>query len=127
MKRPTLLSQLPGGDAPRTRRTDRATSHAAADASQRTMHQTKVRVLIVVNENGPIVGSEINDLYRFRGSRMDWEKVAYDSPRKRAGELAADGYLEVTGTRPAAGNHLEESIYALSEKGRRVVTLGLAR
>jgi hypothetical protein len=124
--KPSLLSSL-GGDTARTRKSHPATSHAAADVSQATIHQTKVRVLIVVKENGPLVGSEINDLYQFRGARSGWDRVAWDTPRKRAGELAADGYLDIIGTRPAVGNHLDESIYQLSEKGLRVVTLGLGR
>jgi hypothetical protein len=123
---PPILTLLPGGDTARTRRTDPATSHRAADVSQETMRLTKVRVLIVVRENGPLVGSEINDLYRFRSARTNWERVAWDTPRKRAGELASDGYLEVVGTRPAAGNHLEESIYGLTDKGRKALLMKVA-
>jgi hypothetical protein len=113
-----------GVDSPRARRTDPTTSHAAADQSQRLMHDTKLHVMQVLHVNPNTVGSELNDLYRFMGSRKDWNKVAFDSPRKRASELVADGYVDVVGTRTAS-NGTEQSVYALSEKGLRVVTLGL--
>lgn len=113
------------GDSPRVRRRDKGTSHAAADASAPAIRQTKFRVLLVVRDNGPICGSEVNDLYRFRGSRQAWARVAWDTPRKRAGELADDGYLDIVEERPAVGNNQPESVYQLSGKGLRVLTLGL--
>lgn len=122
---PTIIH----ADAPRTRATDPVTSHVAGDASQRHMHDTKTHVLLVVSKGNPagMTGSEINDLYVFTAARRDWARVGWDSPRKRAGELVEDGYLEVVGTRPAPGRGRSaiESVYALTEKGDRVVTLGL--
>lgn len=123
----TVPAILPDGDRARTRKSDPSTSHLAADVSQRHLHETKLHVLKVVSAHGPLVGSEINDLYVFMASRLGWRRVAWDSPRKRAGELAADGYLVVAGTRPVEGTSLEESIYELSPKGARVVTLGKTR
>lgn len=111
------------GDAPRTRKSDPVASHQAGDVSQRTLQQTKARVLQVVHANPGITGTEVNDLYRLMGARKEWERVAYDTPRKRAGELAADGYLEVVGERVGLNNQ-PEAIYELSEYGRKVVTLG---
>lgn len=110
------------GDAPRARKSDRRTSHQAADTSQGTLQETKVRVLKVLLE-GPATGTELNQRYRLKGGKSKWAKVAPDTPRKRAGELAADGYLEITEERRGA-NHQPEAVYALSEKGRKVVTLG---
>jgi hypothetical protein len=112
-------------DSPRVRKSDPVTSHIAGDASKASMHETKLRVLHLIADLGPLVGSEVNDHYRDRAWRRGWERrAAYDTPRKRAGELASDGYLEVTDTR-TGGNGLPESIYGLTDKGRRVVALGL--
>ena len=112
------------GDAPRARKSDPNTSQRAADTSAATLRQTKYRVLRVIEVHPDRPGSEINDLYRFMGARLNWSRVAWDTPRKRAGELADDGYLEVVGERPAVGNNQPESIYRLSEKGARVLRLG---
>jgi hypothetical protein len=106
------------GDFARTRKSDPRTSHIAGDVSQRSLKQTKVAVLELVLQEGELVGSEINDLYRLRASRHGWRQIAFDTPRKRAGELADDGFLEVVDERPAAGNHLPESVYAVTAKGR---------
>lgn len=122
---PTIVHE----DAPRARRTDPVTSQIAADVSQRQMHDTKGHVLLVVSKGNPegMTGSEINDLYVFTSARRDWAKVGWDSPRKRAGELVSDGYLEIVGTRaaPGRGRSAIESVYALTPKGERVVNLGL--
>lgn len=113
------------GDFARTRKSDPVTSHIAADASQRSMHATKRAVLLIVMQEGEIVGSEINRVYLDRKSRYGWGRIAFDTPRKRAGELAEDGFLEVVDQRPAEGNHLPESTYAITAKGRAV--LGVTR
>ncbi len=109
------------GDFARVRRSDPTTSHIAADVSQRSLKQTKFAVLELVLQEGELVGSEINDLYRLRASRHGWRHIAFDTPRKRAGELAADGYLAVVAERPAEGNHLPESTYAITDKGREML------
>lgn len=114
---PAILSTL-GGDAPRARRTDRVTSHIAADATQATIKVTKRRVLQIVLQEGPILGSELNDLYELRAARNDWHPIHRDSPRKRAGELAEDGFLDASETHQSAGNHLPEAEYRVTDKGR---------
>lgn len=119
---PTILFD----DSPRTRKTDPVTSHAAADQSQRMMHDTKVHVLLVLSVHHELSGSDLNDMYRLATARHGWKKVAWDSPRKRAGELVKDGYLNIVGTREGTNGTLE-SVYALSEKGQRVVDLGIVR
>lgn len=114
---PAILSTL-GGDTPRARRTDRVTSHIAADATQATIKVTKLRVLLIVLQEGPILGSELNDLYELRGIRNDWHPIHRDSPRKRAGELADDGFLDASETQQSAGNHLPEAEYRITDQGR---------
>ena len=109
------------GPGPRARRTDPDTSHVAADATQAHLHEAKQRVLRVVAVHGPLVGSEINDQYRVMASHHNWRRLAYDSPRKRAGELVADGFLRISGTRIAEGNSLPESIYAITDLGREAI------
>lgn len=105
------------GDTARARRSDPITSHIAADVSKRSMRQTKVAVLEIVLQEGEIVGSELNELYRLRSSRHGWGRIAFDTPRKRAGELADDGYLEVV-RYELGGNNLPESVYSITDKGR---------
>ncbi|TXK17376.1 hypothetical protein [Homoserinibacter sp. GY 40078] len=113
-----LVGTTLGVDAPRVRRGDRDNSHVAADASARSIHETKLRVLQIVLQEGPIIGAEINDLYDLRRSRNGWRKIHVDSPRKRAGELAADGLLEIVRDRVNPANHLPEAEYAITDAGR---------
>jgi hypothetical protein len=108
-------------DIPRARRSDPVTSHIAADATQAGLKEAKLRVLTLVAQHQPVAGSHLNDLYRLHGSRMNWKRLAFDSPRKRAGELAADGYLEVAEYAVADGNNLPEAIYRISDKGRTAI------
>lgn len=118
--RPTIIHT----DAPRTRRTDPATSHNAGDISQANLSTIKAHVLFVMAKSGAngLTGQEINDLYTFTRSRLGWDRCHFDSPRKRAAELVEDGYLEVTGTRaaPGRGQSSIESVYALTDLGRTV-------
>jgi hypothetical protein len=116
-----VTPMLWGDDYARTRRTDPVTSHLAGDASQRSMYATKRAVLHLVMQEGEVVGSEINDLYRLRAVREGWGRIAYDTPRKRAGELCQDGYLEVVDTRVADGNSMLESVYAITDRGRHMI------
>jgi len=104
-------------DIPRARLSDPVTSHIAADATQTALKEAKVRVLHLVQLHQPVAGSQLNELYRLTASRLNWKPLAFDSPRKRAGELAAEGYIEVAEYAIASGNHLPESIYVLTEKG----------
>lgn len=120
MKPPLVLLE----DTPRTRRTDPKTSHRAADVSQASLPETKVRVMDLLHVHRRLSSSELNDQYQFAAARMPgWKRVAYDSPRKRAGELVEAGYVEVVDERPGLYG-VPESVYALTEKGRRAITLG---
>ncbi len=111
------VEELLAGSGPRARATDKLTSHIAADASQLHLHEAKHRILELVAVHQPIVGTELNELYRLASARMNWRRLAFDSPRKRAGELAVDGFLDDSETRIADGNYLPESVYRITAKG----------
>ena len=114
----TLPPMLWDDDTPRTRKTDPLTSHVAGDVSQHGLRDAKQRVLQLVSVHAPVTGSELNDLYRLTADRVGWRRLAWDSPRKRASELARDGFLEVVGTQISPGNNLPESAYGITDKGR---------
>lgn len=121
------VDDLCTGSGPRVGRDAPIQSHMAADRSQRTMHATKRAVLELVLQKGELAGSELNALYLLRASRHGWGKVAPDTPRKRAGELAQDGFLSIR-TQTSAGNHLPEAVYSITAKGREVLqTEGVLR
>jgi len=84
------------------------------------MHATKRAVLTLVLQEAELPGSEINDLYRARRDRHGWGTVAYDTPRKRAGELAEDGFLSAR-YETSGGNHLPEAFYSITVKGREAI------
>lgn len=116
-------SIFPNDDTARTRKSDPHTSHVAGDRSQRGMHESKRRILQLVRMHEPICGSDLNDQYRISASRLNWKTLAWDSPRKRAGELADDGFLEVVDERLSSGNHSLESVYALTDLGREALNV----
>lgn len=122
----TTLPQIAmTGDHPRARRGDKLTSHAAADASSRHIHETKLRVLHLVNAHVSLTGSQINDLYHANVTKFGWKPLHFDTPRKRAGELAElDFLLNAEEQQKAVGNHLPETIYRLTEAGRQVIHAG---
>jgi len=103
-------------DSPRARLTDRVQSHMAADRSQKTVKPTKLAVLRLILQEGELSGSAINELYQARRDQYGWGKVAFDTPRKRAGELAAEGYLAAR-YETSDGNHLPEAFYSLRVQG----------
>jgi len=109
------------GDTARTRKSDPLTSHLAGDVSAHGLRDAKQRVLQLVSVHAPVTGSELNDLYRLTADRLGWPRLGLDSPRKRAGELARGGFLEVVGTQTAAGNNLPESAYGIAGKGREAL------
>lgn len=84
------------GDSARARRSDPVSSHVAADRSQRSLDSVRRAVLDLVAQLGFANGAELNDMYSLYQGLRGWPRVSWDSPRKRAGELAADGLLEVT-------------------------------
>lgn len=108
------------GSGPRVGRDAPIQSHMAADRSQRTMHATKRAVLELVQQNGEMSGSDLNDLYQLRAALQGWGKVSFDTPRKRAGELADAGFLKFR-TQTSEGNHLDEKVYSITAKGRAVL------
>ena len=110
------------GDSPRVRRTDPLTSHFAADVSSVHLHETKHRVLQLINMHGALVGSEVNEQYRLMAARMNWRRVAWDTPRKRSHELLDEGFLEVAEVRTAEGNNLPERSMRLTDKGREAIS-----
>ena len=85
-----------GYDDPRTRSNDPLQSHAAADYSQKSIHALRNNLYRLVWENPNITGTELNEMYRDTYRRRGWKRVAYDSPRKRAGEMVA-GLLLIAG------------------------------
>ena len=109
------------GDTARTRKSDPLTSHLAGDVSAHGLRDAKQRVLQLVSVHAPVTGSELNDLYRLTADRVGWPRLGLDSPRKRAGELARDGFLQVVGTQTAAGNNSPESAYGLTDAGRKAL------
>lgn len=107
------------GDSPRARGDDPLASHAAADESQATRKSVAHAVLAIINAIGPRTGIQLNGDYRIHL----FPGVAPDSPRKRAGELAADGFLEADrgedGKQPA--------LYRLTDLGRAYIDEQAAR
>jgi hypothetical protein len=103
-------------DKARARRSDPDESHAAADKSARNKDGSGRAVLWLVLAHGPLVGSEINEHYRSWYAANGWPRVAWDSPRKRAGELCEDGYLEVVkGSHPSRA---EERLFMVTDAGK---------
>lgn len=80
---------------PRARRHDPLSSHVAADRSSVTRRPVADAVLWLVAHYGPMNGADLCDRYMSMRRVQQWPVVAYESPRKRAGELAADGDLVV--------------------------------
>lgn len=79
------------GDSARTGADDPFTSHLAGDVSAANLAVSMMHVLELVQAHGPLVGSELNRRYRDEFNKTEW--VSWDSPRKRAGELADRGLL----------------------------------
>lgn len=117
----TLPEIFMADDSARTRKGDPITSHVAGDVSSAHLHETKRRVLELIKIHGALVGSEVNEQYVLMASRMNWRRVAWDTPRKRAHELLDDGFLEVESVRTAEGNNLPERSMRLTEQGREVL------
>lgn len=82
-------------DTARARRNDPLSSSVAADLSAKTRGRVHAAVLWMLDRYGPLTGNELNDHYRWRQRGMGWPVVAYDSPRKRAGELVGRGVVVV--------------------------------
>ena len=103
-------------DWARTRATDPSTSHAAADQSQGGLSPLRLAVLRLIRNNPGVIGSEINDLFHLAVARGLISKgAAWDSPRKRAGELAPL-YVDVTGERVGHSNTPERE-FTINDRG----------
>lgn len=83
------------GDTARVRLGDPVSSHVGADRSQRTIAEVKAAVIALIRQEGELSGAELNDLYSLRAARNGWDECAWDSPRKRAGELARERQLAI--------------------------------
>lgn len=124
---PTLfgpdLSLALGLDSPRAGKNHPETSHLAADASAPGLSKLRTAVLrtIAVMKVEP-VGSEINARYLelHAADPANFPQAHPDSPRKRAGELAEDGLLDVVGHRVGVFGS-QESIYRLSPDAKRIL------
>lgn len=97
-------------DSPRARRDDKLNSHLAADRSAYALKRVQNRVLELVFETGTTVGSELNDLYRDEAKKRGWKAVQFETPRKRAEELAKDGFLTAFESSP-------ETVYVMNLAG----------
>lgn len=121
MNTTTVPAITMSGDTARARRTDPVTSHMAADKSGRGLSKLRVAVLRLVGgfEDG-LTGSAINGIYQARHTVWGdtYPKCHPDSPRKRAGELAEDGLLDVVEHRTGEYGSAE-SVYRVSPEGRR--------
>jgi len=84
------------GPGPMARRSDNVMSHRAADRVAVKRRAVLEKVLYLVRTTGPLRGSEINEAYdRLQRQHPDeLPRVAWDTPRKRAGELAKADLIE---------------------------------
>lgn len=107
----TVPMVLPGSAS--TRRTDPLPSHRAADTAARTRTRVADAVLWLLDRYGPLTGQQLNEKYRVRRVDQHWPRAAWDSPRKRSGEMAADGLLHITNQGDPRGT---PHIYTLPEE-----------
>jgi hypothetical protein len=76
------------------------------------MPLVKRGVLDMLSNNEALSGNAINELWRAEG----YPKCAWDSPRKRAGELLRDGLVE-----DVSGSDAHEAVYAITDRGREAI------
>jgi len=112
---PTIGSTF-GDDSPRAGRLDSLSSHVGADVSARNRQRVLDAVYILITQEGPLDGSDLNDLYRRRARRNGWPTgIHFDSPRKRAGELAAAGRVVILNEDDPRGTPHVYSLPAMKE------------
>lgn len=97
---------------PRTRLTDPISSHVAGDRSGETREAVADAVVRMLMDNGPMSGADLNKEYAIAQLVYGWPVAAYDSPRKRAGELAREGFIVVLNPDDPRGT---PHIYAMRE------------
>lgn len=102
-----LFDLAVGFDTPRARRSDPITSQRAADKSAETRSQVESAVMAIVRLKKIVGGKEINRLYESLRAAGGWPQVAWDSPRKRAGDLARAGLLEIVNPGSPRGTEQE--------------------
>lgn len=78
----------------RVRRTDPTESHTAATASEHNMSRVRQAVLELIFDLGMPTGKDLNRRYAEVQERRGYPVADTESPRKRAGELVADGLAE---------------------------------
>jgi hypothetical protein len=110
------------GDKPRARLTDPPQSHQAADASSYRRKRVLLAVLEIIATDGEMTGSEVNDDYRSWSvvARPEFPRCHPDTPRKRAGEAAEDGLLDVVSHKKGVYG-VPEAVYRISPEGRRLL------
>lgn len=89
------MSTVQETGGPRARRTDPLSSHVAADVSGETRRIVADAVIWLLMSRGPQTGAELNHGYTTSRLIHGWPAAAFDSPRKRAGELAREGFIVV--------------------------------
>ncbi len=104
----------------RARTSDPEASHAAAEAASLTLKQVRFAVLWLAASFPGSTGKELNDNYRVLQSRLGWPVVDGDSPRRRAGELARDGYLDRV-EQEQARNNRPVGHYTITERGAKAM------
>lgn len=107
------------GDNPRARRGDPVTSHMAGDRSQSSVTAVKRELLVILRRRGSLTGSEANTLYREAANASDGHLpvVAWDSPRKRLGELARDGLVVPVDEKTPRGT---EMVFVLPDSEKEI-------
>jgi hypothetical protein len=106
----TTRSIVMEGDTARTRGTDPLSSHVGGDVSAANRLAVRDAVMLLLMQEGSLTGQELNDLYELRATRQSWPPVHVDSPRKRAGELAAEGFLVILNADDPRGTPHEYAI-----------------
>jgi hypothetical protein len=89
----STVPQILPDDHNRTRKSDPLSSHVAGDVSQASIKDVRAAVLHLLTVVDYADGQALNLLYREFQERKGWRQCAYESPRRRAGELAKDGLL----------------------------------
>lgn len=97
-------------DTARTRRNDPISSHVGGDVSAANRLAVRDAVMLLLMQEGSLNGQELNDRYELRATRQGWPRVHVDSPRKRAGELAAEGFLIILNAGDPRGTAHEYAI-----------------
>lgn len=113
--RPAALPELL-----RARTSDPVASVIAAEDASLNLKQVKFAVLWILSAQPGLTGRQINDWYATFQKRIGWPAVAPESPRKRAEELAKDGYLDRV-EQEQARNNRPVGHYTITERGAKAM------